>query len=761
MAGLCAAAEARARGADVVVLEKGDRARRRDAALLRRRLAATPTWRDFRARVPGRRRGAPAARVRAPRRGARLARVARRAGDRARHGQPAHRRRALRHRGADGRARAAPPAARAAARRCASCRRTCRSCSPRAASPPRARWCASTSRPRPTSCCCAPRRGAPATGCGSALGAGRRVERRAWTSSTGATCRRRPRASSERDFVRARAALRAARDGDGPATASATRRRTWSEIDVVQWMARRPGARAFYRVEPDALGAPRARAHGGRAWSPRRARAGADVRQRRRRPSWCRCARRSRRRSAGSRVDARRPRRGRRLGGRRRRGRDRHGRLRERARRGARARPRGAMRWPAARAGDRAVGDASWRDASALRQRASRSASRRSSSSSIRHADALAPVAARVLPRIDAAEGAAGHEAFAAELELRSPPARPSRRRATRWRAAGAPRCAAGRDAARPPALHPAAAFGRGHDARTDLPRYARVKDDMRGLIQRTPECALHVHVGMPDPRDGAARLQRPAPAPAAARRRSRANSPFWFGRDSGLASARCAVVQAYPGRGVPRAFASWDDTRPCARRRRAPAGAEDYTHLWWDVRPHPRLGTVEVREMDAQTRCATSRRSPRSCSASRATRPSAPRRPPRPTRGAALVGVPRRARRDGRRACSTTTARCARARARARACCDRTAPSARELGCAASSSSRWRAWEGGAARQRAAVARGAAPAGLAGRGDGRPARRPAAPGGAAAARAADAAALTRSRCREPAAGGSRSPSAG
>jgi carboxylate-amine ligase len=80
------------------------------------------------------------------------------------------------------------------------------------------------------------------------------------------------------------------------------------------------------------------------------------------------------------------------------------------------------------------------------------------------------------------------------------------------------------------------------------------------------------------------------------------ASSPFWFGRDSGLASARWAMVRAYPGRGVPRAFAGWDDYCETLAAAVAAAGAEDYTHVWWDVRLHPRLGTVEVREMDVQT---------------------------------------------------------------------------------------------------------------------------------------------------------------
>jgi carboxylate-amine ligase len=210
----------------------------------------------------------------------------------------------------------------------------------------------------------------------------------------------------------------------------------------------------------------------------------------------------------------------------------------------------------------------------------------------------LVPDAARILAALDLPDRAAGHEAFAAQVELRSQISGGVEEAAgalARGRAAllaeGATPLAVG--------LHPDAAFG--DAALTDLPRYSRVKDDMRGLIQRTPEAALHVHVGVPDP-DAAVRalnglrLHLPLLGGLAA------SSPFWFGRDSGLGSARWAVVMAYPGRGVPRAFAGWEDYCETLAAAVAAAGAEDYTHVWWDVRLHPRLGTVEVREMDVQT---------------------------------------------------------------------------------------------------------------------------------------------------------------
>src|SRR5215207_9331164 len=210
----------------------------------------------------------------------------------------------------------------------------------------------------------------------------------------------------------------------------------------------------------------------------------------------------------------------------------------------------------------------------------------------------LVPDAARVLAALDLPEGAAGHEAFAAQVELRSPVSRDVAEATGALATGRAALLAAG---ATPLAvgLHPDAEVG--DAALTDLPRYARVKDDMRGLIQRTPESALHVHVGVPDPEVAVRafnglRLHLPLLGGLAA------SSPFWFGRDSGLASARWAIVMAYPGRGVPRAFAGWEDYCETLATAVAAAGAEDYTHLWWDMRLHPRLGTVEFRELDVPT---------------------------------------------------------------------------------------------------------------------------------------------------------------
>jgi carboxylate-amine ligase len=211
---------------------------------------------------------------------------------------------------------------------------------------------------------------------------------------------------------------------------------------------------------------------------------------------------------------------------------------------------------------------------------------------------ALAHDAEQVLGRMELPDGAAGHEAFASEIELRSVPAATGAEAAAQLGdgrraavAAGATLMGAG--------LHPTAELG---DAQlVDLPRYATVDETMRGLIRRTPECALHVHVGMPGPEEAiqacnALRGHLPVLIALAA------NSPWWFGQDSGLASARRAIVRSSPTRGVPRAFADFADYAETVEAYLAASGHDDPTFAWWDVRPHPKLGTVEVREMDVQS---------------------------------------------------------------------------------------------------------------------------------------------------------------
>ncbi len=127
------------------------------------------------------------------------------------------------------------------------------------------------------------------------------------------------------------------------------------------------------------------------------------------------------------------------------------------------------------------------------------------------------------------------------------------------------------------------------------------VYGSMRELARREPTFALHVHVGVPDPERAvcvANRLRAQLPLLLALS----ANSPFWQGRDTGLASARTPLFQAFPRVGIPRAFETYDDYVRAVDLLVRTGAVPDPTYLWWDVRLQPRFGTVEVRIMDAQT---------------------------------------------------------------------------------------------------------------------------------------------------------------
>ena len=151
--------------------------------------------------------------------------------------------------------------------------------------------------------------------------------------------------------------------------------------------------------------------------------------------------------------------------------------------------------------------------------------------------------------------------------------------------------------------LHPSAREG---DAKlVEKQRYEIVRNDLGSLLS-TPPCGLHVHIGIPDP-DVAVRIANAFRLYLPALQALSANSPFRDGADSGHASARTSVVRSYPRFQVPRQFRDYDDFCRVAEQLIAAAGVDDYTYIWWDVRPHPQLGTVEVRALDVQADAVTS----------------------------------------------------------------------------------------------------------------------------------------------------------
>jgi glutamate---cysteine ligase / carboxylate-amine ligase len=136
--------------------------------------------------------------------------------------------------------------------------------------------------------------------------------------------------------------------------------------------------------------------------------------------------------------------------------------------------------------------------------------------------------------------------------------------------------------------------------------RYQLVHESMRELARREPTFALHVHVGVNDP-DRAIALQNRLRTHLPLLLALSGNSPFWQGRSTGLSSTRTPIFQAFPRVGVPRAFRSYDQYVEAVDQLLRVHAFPTHTFLWWDVRPQPGLGTVEVRVMDAQTTSADS----------------------------------------------------------------------------------------------------------------------------------------------------------
>ena len=150
--------------------------------------------------------------------------------------------------------------------------------------------------------------------------------------------------------------------------------------------------------------------------------------------------------------------------------------------------------------------------------------------------------------------------------------------------------------------------------------RYQQLYASLRELARREPTFALHVHVAVPDPED-AVRAMNGMRGHLPLLLALSANSPFWQGRETGLASTRTPMFGAFPRVGLPRAFADYDAYLESIDVLIRCGAFPEPTFLWWDVRLQPRWGTVEVRIMDAQITLVDSATLAAWCSASFASR--------------------------------------------------------------------------------------------------------------------------------------------
>jgi carboxylate-amine ligase len=145
--------------------------------------------------------------------------------------------------------------------------------------------------------------------------------------------------------------------------------------------------------------------------------------------------------------------------------------------------------------------------------------------------------------------------------------------------------------------------FAKWEDQRiVDRERYHEILDALGFVVRQELLFGLHVHVGMDDAEKAihvanGMRVHIPILLALST------NSPFWRGMATNLMSARTPIFRNLPRVGVPHRFDSWSDYEARIEFMVEAGAIPDYTFLWWDVRPHPNLGTIEVRCCDSQTR--------------------------------------------------------------------------------------------------------------------------------------------------------------
>jgi len=147
---------------------------------------------------------------------------------------------------------------------------------------------------------------------------------------------------------------------------------------------------------------------------------------------------------------------------------------------------------------------------------------------------------------------------------------------------------------------HPFSLFERQHVTGRD--RYRTLVDVLQYAARRELIFGLHVHVAIDDP-DRAIRVMDALTPHLCELVALSASSPFWRGQPTGFASCRHLIFSAFPRSGPPPRFESYAEYARVVHELVTSRCMEDYTRIWWDVRPHPRFGTIEVRVMDAVSR--------------------------------------------------------------------------------------------------------------------------------------------------------------
>jgi carboxylate-amine ligase len=128
--------------------------------------------------------------------------------------------------------------------------------------------------------------------------------------------------------------------------------------------------------------------------------------------------------------------------------------------------------------------------------------------------------------------------------------------------------------------------------------RYLELVERMQWLARRLQIFGVHVHVGVRSPEKAIPivnALCQYVPHFLALS----ASSPFWVGCDTGLASSRTKVFEGMPTAGLPYQLSGWDEFETYMETLISTKAIESVREVWWDIRPHPGFGTVELRICD------------------------------------------------------------------------------------------------------------------------------------------------------------------
>ncbi len=132
----------------------------------------------------------------------------------------------------------------------------------------------------------------------------------------------------------------------------------------------------------------------------------------------------------------------------------------------------------------------------------------------------------------------------------------------------------------------------------TDTPRYLQLIERNQWMARQLQIFGVHVHCGIRAP-EKAIPIVNGLLAYLPHFLSLSASSPYWIGSDTGLASYRSKVFEALPTAGLPYQLSGWDEFERYMDLLMATRAIESIREVWWDIRPHPNFGTVELRICD------------------------------------------------------------------------------------------------------------------------------------------------------------------